>query len=204
MLADAWKNPPKFQSGKHRYSNLGYMLVGLILEELLGLPWETIVQQHIAEPLGLASLGFGTPLGVTDPKGHKRSFFRLRSMERDDIASDNPSWLGPAGTVHRSVNDMLVYGRGHLKAARGELPNFLSQQASIRMQTPVSDDYGLGWVIQNGTVWHNGSNTMWYALLMIDPISDIVFAITQNAMIRMHQIDEIARETVLNSRRSLA
>lgn len=203
VLADAWKKPPKFQSGKHRYSNLGYMLIGTILEEVLGLPWETIAQQHIATPLGLTKFGFGAPVGMADPKGHKRSFFRLRPMERDDIASDNPSWLGPAGTVHMSINDMLIYGRAHLKAARGELPGFLSQQSSIRMQTPVIDHYGLGWVIQKDTVWHNGSNTMWYALLMIDPISDTVVAVAQNAMMRTHQIDELARETVLNSRRSL-
>jgi len=170
VLADAWKKPPKSQIGKHRYSNLGYMFVGMILEEVLGLPWEAIVQQHIAEPLGLTNVGFGAPPGVGDPKGHKRSILRLRPVERDDIAADNPSWLGPAGTVHMSVNDLLIYGRAHLKAVRGERPNFLSQQSSIRMQTPVSDDYGLGWVIQDDTVWHNGSNTMWYALLMMDPI----------------------------------
>lgn len=203
VLADAWKKPPKYQSGKHRYSNLGYMLIGTILEEVLGLQWEAIVRHHIAGPLGLTSVGFGAPLGAADPKGHKRSFFRLRPMERDDIAADNPSWLGPAGTVHMSVNDMLIYGRAHLKAARGELPNFLSQQSSIRMQTPVSDDYGLGWVIQKDTIWHDGSNTMWYALLMIDPVSDTVLAVTQNAMIRTYQIDELARGIVQNSRRSL-
>lgn len=202
VLANAWKKPPRFQSGKHRYSNLGYMLIGIILEEVSGLPWEVLVKRHIAGPLGIASVGYGAPPSITDPKGHKRSVFGLRPMERDDIASDNPSWLGPAGTIHMSITDMLVYGRAHLKAARGELPDFLSQKSSTRMQTPVSGDYGLGWVIQEDTIWHNGSNTMWYALLLIDPISDTVLAVTQNAMMRSQQIDELARETVRNVRRS--
>lgn len=200
VLAQAWKTPPRFKSGKHRYSNLGYILAGLILEETLGQPWESIVQQQIAEPLGLASLGFGAPQGPGDPKGHKRSFLRLRPKERDDIASDNPRWLGPAGTIHMSLNDMLTYGRAHLKAARGALPNFLTPQSSARMQAPVSKEYGLGWVIQNDRFWHNGSNTMWYAVLTVDPISDTVFAATQNAMIRTHRFDKFARETVRNAR----
>lgn len=202
VLANAWEKPFKMLSGAHRYSNLGYMLIGRILEEILGMPWEFIVRQNIAKPLGLKTLGFGAPVGLGDPKGHRKSILRLRPMERNDIAADNPSWLGPAGTIHMSIGDMLTYGRAHLKALRGELPDFLSQQSSVRMQTPISNDYGLGWVVQNDTVWHNGSNTMWYALLVIDPVSDTVVVATQNASVRTSKIDAIARETVSTFRSS--
>lgn len=195
VLARAWAKPPKYKPGKHRYSNLGYMLIGVVLEDVLGMPWEDIMQQNIVAPLGLSKTGFGAPQGLADPKGHRRSLFRLRPMERDDIAADNPRWLGPAGTAHMSIDDLLSYGRAHLRAARGEMPDFLSQNISQLMRTPVSNDYGLGWVIQDGTVWHNGSNAMWYAILMIDPASDTVVAATQNAMIRTPKIDALAHET---------
>lgn len=196
VLERAWNKRPKLSKGQHGYSNLGFMLVGFVLENLLDAPWEDLIRQHIAMPLGLTSLGFGAPSGLSDPKGHRKPFFRLKVMEREDLASDNPSWLGPAGTVHMSIKDLLAYGRAHLMATRGNLPSFLSKEASLRMLTPISDDYGLGWVIQDKTAWHNGSNTMWYALLTIDPISDSVFVAVQNAMTRTNQIDALGRETV--------
>ena len=117
-------------------------------------------------------------------------------MERAGIASDNPSWFGPAGTVHMSIKDLLVFGRAHLMATRGNLPSFLSKQVSFRMLSPISNDYGLGWVIQDKTAWHNGSNTLWYALLIIDPISDTVFVAAQNAMTRRNQFDALGVDTV--------
>lgn len=202
VLEEAWRKPPKFRTGTHRYSNLGYMLAGLVLEDVLKMPWEDIVLQHIAKPLGLTSLGFGAPTGQSDPKGHQKRFFRLRPMSRTDVASDNPRWLGPAGTIHMSMKDMLAYGRAHLNALQGAHPEFLSQDSSMRMQTPASQNYALGWVIEKDIVWHNGSNTMWYALLMIDPESDTVFAATQNAMMRTQKIDALARRTLRAARHS--
>lgn len=103
-----------------------------------------------------------------------------------------------------SISDLLAYGRAHLWAFRGALPAFLTQESSRRMQTAVGGDYGLGWVRQQATVWHNGSNTMWYALLMIDPLSDMVLAVAQNAMVRTVQIDALAKEILRTSRQSSA
>ena len=54
------------------------------------------------------------------------------------------------------------------------------------MQTAVTDDYGLGWVVQplpdhNATlIWANGSNTFWYALLAMVPERDLVIAVALN------------------------
>lgn len=196
VLHSLWDRAPKSPAGGHLYSNLGYMLIGYLLEDLLGQPWEEIVQQQIAAPLGLRSLGFGAPRGGDDPKGHRSRFFRLHAVDRDSVAADNPRWLGPAGTVHMSINDLLTYGRAHLRALRGEGSDFLSQQSSARMQTPIKNDYGFGWVIQDNVVWHNGSNTMWYALLMLDPVSDSVVVATQNAMVQTQRIDALLRDTV--------
>lgn len=43
---------------------------------------------------------------------------------------------------------------------------------------PIAENYGLGWVIQTSenaisAVWHNGSNTKWYAFLQMIPEKDI-------------------------------
>lgn len=200
VLQDIWSKAPPTKTGEHVYSNLGYMLVGLILEQLHSCSWEALVKRQISEPLQLNSLGFGAPTGASDPWGHRKTLFQTRPIEPDHVASDNPRWLGPAGTVHMNIGDLLYYGRAHLQAARGELPAFLTQGSGQLMKKAVSANYGLGWVVQDDTIWHNGSNTMWYALLVLDLRSDSVVVVTQNAMIRTPQIDALAHEIVLGIR----
>lgn len=192
VLSEFWSDPPKSALGSFEYSNLGYMLIGVVLEEITGLSWESLLIEDLAKPLGLSTLGFGPPPGQNDPKGHRNFVVTLRPMDRDSLASDNPPWIGPAGAVHMSLADLLKYGQAHLAACKGALPSFLSQDSCSLMQTPVQDGYGFGWINQNGRIWHNGSNTMWYAVLMLDPSSDSVVAVTQNAMRRPGIIDRLA------------
>ena len=47
----------------YHYSNGNYILLGAMLEELSGRPWQELVREYIYEPLGLESAGFGPPQG---------------------------------------------------------------------------------------------------------------------------------------------
>src|SRR5690606_27670775 len=50
---------PKEQT--FEYSNTGYVIAGAMLEAKLGAPWETLIQRHVFDPLGMASAGQGAP-----------------------------------------------------------------------------------------------------------------------------------------------
>lgn len=41
------------------YNNSGYVLLGAIIEQVTGKPWHQAVQERIARPLGLRSIGYG-------------------------------------------------------------------------------------------------------------------------------------------------
>ncbi|MCJ7684018.1 MAG: beta-lactamase family protein, partial [Desulfobacteraceae bacterium] len=48
----------EFEPGsKYQYSNSGYYLLGLIIEELTGESFETALQKNILEPLGMKNTG---------------------------------------------------------------------------------------------------------------------------------------------------
>lgn len=194
-LAETWDKPLKGEVGEFRYSNLGYVLVGIVTEEVTQSSWEDLILSQIAVPLGFTTLGFGPPTGVNDPWGHG-SFVPLGGKNPNDPAnlrSDNPRWFGPAGTIHLSMAELAQWGQVHLRACDGQLPKFLTQASCQTMQTPVSEEYALGWVIltrDDGerVVWHNGSNTKWYAELAIYSDRDIVVAAATNvhALRRVH------------------
>ena len=175
-----WSAPLSGQ-GAHAYSNLGYVLVGVVIEAVTGSQWEDTIRSEIAKPLGLQSLGFGSPTGEGDPWGHRRILGQNLRVDPRSSRADNPAWLGPAGTIHLSLPDLLVWGQTHLAACAGRSA-FLNAQSCRVMQTIVRDDYGLGWVVRRdgALVWHNGSNSMWYAVLALVPDQDLTLAVVTN------------------------
>lgn len=185
VLSTVWSNELAGAPGTHLYSNLGYVLAGFVAEEVTGKSWEDLIRSEIAGTLGLKSLGFGAPVEPSDAWGHRDFILFKRPVPPDAKGADNPPWLGPAGTIHLSLADLVRWGQAHLAACNGQMPLFLSAASCVDMQTAVAEDYGLGWVVTNaedGTplVWHNGSNSMWYAMLMRLPEQDLVLAATTN------------------------
>lgn len=188
-------NPPETEPGTaFSYSNEGFMLASVMAEEATGDSWENTIQTRLAEPLGLSTLGFGAPKGDTPqsvPWGHRKvGAFKFAMNPAGN--PDNPPWMAAAGTMHMSLDDLLTYGRAHLNAGASETA-LLSPQTYARLHTPVLNDYAYGWVVQSRdftdgqegaredpVIWHNGSNTMWYALLVLLPNQDTVLVIATN------------------------
>lgn len=181
-----WGAPIGAHDGSFAYSNIGYVLAGLIAEEVTGQPWQALIEREITAPFGLHSVGVGPPVGAGDPWGHSWLFGTYRRVDPTSQSADNPAWMGPAGLLHASALDLIRWGRLHLRACRGDLPQLMSADSCIAMQTEGAGSYGLGWVVGTvpGTgetlVWHAGSNRKWYALLAMVPERDIVVAIATN------------------------
>src|SRR5208337_2717236 len=54
--------PPLTRPGTvYAYSNAGYVMAGLMAEQVSGQSWEELIQQRLFEPLGMKSAGFGPP-----------------------------------------------------------------------------------------------------------------------------------------------
>lgn len=188
ILARHWGEPLPYTRGTYRYSNLGYVLAGHIAETIAGTPYEELVVKDVTAPLGLASVGFGAPRGAGDARGH-RGFLRPRSVAPDDPYADNPAWLGPAGTMHMTLADLLEWGRANMEACLGERPAFLTQEQCAEMHVTTPGGYGLGWEAaevknRKGDVvqiqGHSGSNTMWMTNLFYDPESRLVMVNSMN------------------------
>ena len=85
-----------------------------------------------------------------------------------------------------SLDNLVTWGRAHLNACAGRPGAILTRDSCLEMRRPVVANAGLGWLIgrpgpDGGTVvWHNGSNTLWYTMLMLVPEHDIVVALVQN------------------------
>lgn len=184
VIADKPAYPP---GTKYVYSNVGYTIAGAMAEEVTGDTWEDLVKREVFEPLELANAGFGPPkspdAALPQPRGHRAVVSGKVSV---DDEADNTPIMGPSGIVHMSLRDLCTFAEEHL---RGELGTgrLLSTETYKLLHTPELGGYACGWVMKEPTYdipypvyWHNGSNTLWYALVVLIPDKNMVVAVTSN------------------------
>lgn len=161
------------------YTDVGYTVAGALLERVTGSTWEALVVEHVADPLSLASLGFGAPgseEAVDQPRGHVLVDGKLKPLGTgpgQDLA--NPV-IGPAGTIHASMADWATFARAHLKGARGEANGLLAPTTIQRLHADLEGQgYAIGWGVsanpwgEGRALSHSGSCGAWSALIWILP-----------------------------------
>ena len=167
--------------GSHfEYSNSGYVIAGAIIERVTGQPWEVVIRERLFAPLGIASAGFGapgTPGAVDQPSGHAQGAMGVEAYPPGSPVTDNPAVLGPAGRAHMSLADLLKFAAAH----RDRSPYLGSESWALLHTPPFGGDYAMGLVVRpDGALWHNGSNTLWYAEMLIDPGRGVAAAAAAN------------------------
>ncbi|MGD9636133.1 MAG: serine hydrolase domain-containing protein [Pirellulales bacterium] len=187
-VLDVLANKPDHPPGTtFAYSNVGYTIAAAMAEAKTGVSWEDLVQREVFDPLALASAGFGPPNSPDDtlpqPRGH-HLYLGVKLPADDD--EDNTPIMGPAGSVHMTLADLVAYASEHLRGQLGH-GRLLSAETYQRLHTPRLDDYACGWgILENSRIaplkiyWHNGANTMWYALVVFVPERNMVVAVTSN------------------------
>jgi CubicO group peptidase (beta-lactamase class C family) len=199
---------PEARPGTRKiYSNQGYAIAGVMLEKAAGKPWEALMRSMLFEPLGMDTAGFGapaTPGEVDQPWGHTKGLFTGIEPVPPGPRADNPSAIGPAGTVHCSLPDLAAYAAFHMAGERGE-GKLLKAETFKKLHAPVGeDDYALGWVVLERewaggrALMHNGSNTMFYIVVWMAPERNCAVIVATNAGVdaAFAGCDEAARKLI--------
>ncbi|MFB0986935.1 MAG: serine hydrolase domain-containing protein [Phycisphaerales bacterium] len=178
------KPPVESDGSKMRYSNFGYAIAAAMAERRTGRDWESMCRELLFEPLRMSSTDFGAPGSmemVDQPRGH-----------RDGVPippsrfADNPPAISAAGTIHATMADWSRFLAAHLDAARGEPGVFDAARLQALQRPPAGGDYASGWmVLRRGwapgpILTHNGTNTLWFAVVWMSPARDWVMAAMTN------------------------
>jgi D-alanyl-D-alanine carboxypeptidase len=178
--------PPAYEPGRFLYANVGYMTIGVILEQCCGATWESLIRTELFAPLRMASAGFGapgTPGTVDQPWGHLAAD---QPIPPGTLYADNPLAYGPAGLVHCSLADWHRFLAQHLAGARGE-PSMLEQATMTRLhELPPHGAYACGWIVvpvegaKIPRFSHSGSNGKWAASVWLLPDENIIAVAATN------------------------
>lgn len=202
-MTSRWVSQPVAAAPRTRYSysNMGYVMAGAMIEKVSGRSWEELVIEKIFVPLRLRTAGFGTqssPGRIDAPLPHKMVDGKLKPMMAG-LFSDNPLIIGPAGTVHMSLQDFARWASWNAGAGK-RTPQLIPPEMFIKLTTPVIDvplpvgkkglpergGYALGWLSAQFSwskepfVWHNGSNNMNRSHLYAQPGKDFAMVIMTN------------------------
>ncbi|CAN5867255.1 serine hydrolase [soil metagenome] len=103
------------------YSNVGYLLLGALVEKLYGEPYDAALREEIARPLGLRTLGWCAEPGKD-------------STAKTGYSYDGPGKLRPSPYVHPS----RTLGAGGLCASAGDLAAWNQALHGGRVLSPAS------------------------------------------------------------------
>jgi CubicO group peptidase (beta-lactamase class C family) len=144
---------------KYRYSNVGYILAGTVLEQLTCRAWEELMRERLFQPLGISTGGFGAPpkdFGTDKTEqawGHTPILGK--PLDPRSPAAQLPLFYGPADQAHMTVTNWAKFIALHL---RGDPANPHCQAALLKPHTfaemhaiAPTTPYSKGWAMRGAT-----------------------------------------------------
>ena len=202
LLRIAFSHPVDFPPGEQfAYSNTNTVLLGLVVEELTGMPVAQAFDERIFAPLGLENTSFPAIEDASIPDPHPQGYmfgtnvstidtFELPEEEQaaavagtlkpNDVTDDNPSWTWTAGGAISTVDDMTTYVKA---LVGGGLLDEQMQQTrldSIRSVGGGTAGYGLGMAQFGPLLGHDGQLPGFMTFMGHDPKTDLTIVIATN------------------------
>lgn len=144
---------------KWRYSGGGYVIVRQMLEDVSGEPFDTLLQNSVFEPSGMAHSTFQQPLGPRF-KSNVAVPYDINGHPVATGAAIYPE-LAPDG-LWTTPSDLARYVIQVQRALAGASGAVISKRTARLMLTPVLNHYGLGVIIgddpEHPWFTHNGGN----------------------------------------------
>ncbi|WP_343485537.1 serine hydrolase domain-containing protein [Allomuricauda sp. d1] len=90
------------------YSNMGYSLLGLVIEKVTGQPYESYLDEHLLKPLGMVHSTFQF---VSQEGLYKDESLAMGHFDNQNTQANLPMFLRPAGQFVTTANDMAILAK---------------------------------------------------------------------------------------------
>jgi len=173
---------------RYEYSNVGFSLLGIIVELVSSKNYEDFLYEALFKPAGMERTGYVRP-------GFAKSGLAVgyRGGERWGTALDRP-WRreGPGWHLRANGGILSTIGDMHRWYLALKDNTILSASAKQKYFAPHVKEYedgnsyyGYGWVTQKtergaNLIWHNGGNGIYNAFMGFEPENDLVIIASSN------------------------
>jgi len=172
-----------------KYSNMGYSLLGLIIEAASGQSYEEYVAAHITGPLGLTDLGPELP-PEREPELAAGHSGRLAGNDRRRVLPSTDTRAMAAATgFYGTAEEVTAYLAAHA-LGRAELltdaSKRLMQRRESEIRRPVKRWYGLGFFVEEiggrTVVGHSGGFPGHITQSWLDPETGLAVSVLTNCL----------------------
>lgn len=191
FLKRAFAEPLAFKPGeKAVYTNVGFSILGIIIEQVSGVGYEEYLKTNLFEPIGITSIGYHYPIVATDTVaiGYKNGKSWGTHQQHFEQAGGGPYWnLKANGGLEVSLDEMFLWLNSFTNHT------VLSESTIEKMFTGhvVEEGYngksffGYGCNILNSRrntkmIDNGGSNGVYFARIIRLPEEGLVFYMVTN------------------------
>ncbi len=130
----------EFEPGSQwKYDNSGYFILGAVIEEVTGKPYEAVLKENILDPLGMNSTGYDHSEEIIK---NRASGYHKSGLEIINAPYMDMSLPYAAGSLYSTVEDLYIWDQA-LYADK-----LVSSESKGKMFTPYMNNYGYGWSIR--------------------------------------------------------
>ena len=179
---------------RYAYSNMGYGVLGMVIERVTGQPYQRYLDAQLLQPLGMADSTFGFVTQMSTQTGAQRDpRLAMGHVEHGVAQAAVPQYLRPAGQFTTTAADMarlaqFLLGDGKLKGAQFidlALMGALSEPAGTdAAQAGLATGHGLALAVRDRHnvvgACHPGTTAGFRAMLCIYPEQDSAFFVAFN------------------------
>ncbi len=173
---------------KLKYSNFGYTLLGMIVTEISGMPYNQYVTENIVKPLSLINTGpeFSKTIESKLVTGYSKMGPHKKRLP---VANIDTHAMSPATGFYSNSEDLCKYFSAHLLGT-GKLLSDESKKEMRRVQwqaenTREKSEYGLGieieYVNKHRLLGHGGGFPGHITNSFFDPDNQLVVIVLTNA-----------------------
>ena len=143
-ILDRWaRKPLDFEPGtKRQYSNTNYVIAGLIVEKVSGMPLFEFLQKRVFAPLHMATVGDTdqAPLGPGEPTRYMRyGLGPLRIAPKE-----GKGWMYAAGELAMTAHDLALWNISLMDRALMQPSSHRQMETEVVLKDGVGTGYGLG------------------------------------------------------------
>ncbi|PXX41413.1 serine hydrolase domain-containing protein [Undibacterium pigrum] len=163
LLQELAKLPLQPAGEKSVYNQTGYVLLGMVIEKISGMPYEQFLQTRLFQPMGITGTKFGDAWSIIPGRSDLYTSLDI-SKDHSKLEMKNgrpvvmqdkiyhygakfmPDYMAPAGLLNGNIHDLVNFEQG---LASGKLikPASLKEMSTpYKLRNGQDGDFGLGFM----------------------------------------------------------
>jgi len=197
VILDGWaRRPLDFEPGtRWQYSNTNYVIAGLIVERVSGMPFFEFLRARILTPLGMGSV-VNIDLGKL-PESDPTGYMQYALGPRHPAPKEGKGWLFAAGELAMTAADLAKWDIAMIHQSLLRPASYRVMEHEVVLDNGAGTGYGLGVdVSMNGgrrVISHGGEVSGFTA-------SNMVYPDDQAAVIVLTNQDAVSASGVIGQR----